>query len=122
MSAISDISNRWSINSAVPCFIGAAINGTLPPYVVFTSMGSLEVRSSPNVVNWTEETISFMVVTSTSVESNDLSMYALQLFNMKSFGSVADMRKNAGSTYYTDNPMLTGSKGWVGSIDFTIKY
>lgn len=122
MSAFGDIVTRWSVNSPIPAYAGAAPEGTAPPFVVFTYVSGSEERCSPNTVAWQNAVVSFIVSELTSVEADTAAEYARQLFNMKSFGEVADMVVTNRGLFFTDTPTLTGNRGWVAQLDFQVKH
>jgi len=122
MSFIADIANRWTVNHPTPCFVGAAPEGTLLPYVVFMVRDTRQERSAKNTVNWNVSITGFTAVASTSVEADSLADYAESLFNLQSFASVADMALVYRTTFYTDSPTLTSNRAWVTTIDFSIKH
>lgn len=122
MSALGDIVNRWSANSAIPYFLGAAPEKTLPPFVVFNYVSGTEERCARNTVAWQNAVVNFSVSATTSVDADQAADLARQLYNMQSFGEVADMVLASRQLTYTDTPTLTGSRGWVAQIDFALKH
>lgn len=122
MSAFGDVVTRWSLNSAIPAFAGAAPEGTLPPFAVFNYVSGTEERCSRNTVAWQNAVVSLSVSALTSVDADQAAELARQLFNMQSFGEVADMVMTNRGLYYTDTPTLTGNRGWVAQLDFMIKH
>jgi hypothetical protein len=58
----------------------------------------------------------------TSTDAEIAKEFARSLFNMKSFGDVADMVVTNRNTFYSDTPTLTGNRGWVTQIDFQVKH
>lgn len=122
MSFMGDIVTRWQSNSPIPAWAGAAPEGTEPPYAVFTEAGGSEERTSSNVVAWEQDVVTLTVTASTSTDASIAKAFARELFNMKSFGEVADMVVTNRNTFYSDTPTLTGSRGWVMQIDFQVKH
>lgn len=119
---LADITNRWNTNHPVKAVLGAATEGTVPPYVVFTFMAGGERRMAPSLTAWSTGVVTFTASAGTSVDAETLGDFAKSLFNMQSFGSVTDMVLSNRLLYYTDKPTLTGNRGWVSQIDFAIKY
>jgi hypothetical protein len=122
MSALGDIVTRWNTNSPIPAIAGAASEGTEPPFVVFVYVSGSEERCAPNTVAWQNSLISFIVSETSSVLAESATEFARQLFNMKSFGEVADMIVTNRGLFYTDTPTLTGNRGWVAQLDFQVKH
>ena len=119
---LADITNRWNLNHPVKATLGAAPEGTAPPYVVFNFLGGGERRLAPNTRAFQTGTVSFIGATSTSVDAQTLGEFARDLFDMQSFGSVVDMDMSSRQLYYTDKPTLTSNRGWITQLDFAIKY
>lgn len=122
MSFMGDIVTRWNANSPIPSWSGAAPEGTQPPYAVFTVSGGSEVRCSSNSVAWQNDIVTLSVSALTSTDAEIARDFARDLFNMKSFGDVADMVITNRNTFYSDTPTLTGNRGWVTQIDFQVRH
>lgn len=122
MSFMGDIVSRWVSNSPIPAWSGAAPEGTNPPYAVFSQSGGSEERTSSNVVAWQSDVVTLSISASTSTDAEIAKDFARDLFNMKSFGDVADMVVTNRNTFYSDTPTLTGNRGWVTQIDFQVKH
>lgn len=122
MDVMRDIYNRWATNHPTPAWVGAAPEGTAPPYVVFAYQSGSEVRGCGRVVMYQEGLVSFLTSALTSTEANDLKKYAYALYNLQAFGSVMDMALTNQTSFYSDVPTLTGNRGWVAQIDFAIKH
>lgn len=122
MSILADIVTRWKQNYPVQVWAGSVPNNTSPPYVVFTYASGGERRVAPSTVAWQEAVISFTATANTSVDAEQFAEDARSLYDMKSFGAVADMIMTNRSLYYTDNPSLTSNRIWVSQLDFAIKH
>ena len=122
MSFISDIANRWSMFSATPYYVGAVSEGVLPPYVVFVIKETRPRISAPNTVNYRKSVITFSAVANNSVDATDLADISDLLYNMKSFQGICSMIETTRSTYYTENPTLTGNRAWVSSLTYTVMH
>lgn len=122
MTPMKDILTRWRLNSPTVAFVGAAPEGQQPPYVVFAEQTSMQQKAMPNVVLWTQTSVSFTAVGTTSTEASDLGDLADLVFNQKAFGPVADMVSTMRTTYFMDTPSLTGNRAWVTNIDYAIKH
>lgn len=122
MTPMKDILTRWRLNSPTVAFVGAAPEGQQPPYVVFAEQASTLQKAMPNVVLWTQTSVSFTAVGTTSTEASDLGDLADLVFNQKAFGPVADMVSTMRTTYFMDTPSLTGNRAWVTNIDYAIKH
>jgi len=122
MTPLGEIANRWSNSHPTPIFVGAVPEGTPPPHLALTENTTSQVRASSNVISWNQTAVTITAVASTSVEAGELADYMEMLFNGVSFGSVADMVMTMRSVSYMDTPTLTGNRGWVAMLDFSIKY
>lgn len=122
MTPLGEIANRWSNSHPVPIFVGAVPEGTPPPHLALTENTTSQVRSSSNVINWNQTSVTITAVANTSVDAGELGDYMEQLFNGVSFGSVADMVMTMRTVNYTDTPTLTGNRGWVAMLDFSIRH
>jgi hypothetical protein len=122
MTPLGEIANRWSNSHPTPIFVGAVPEGTPPPHLALTENTTSQVRASGNVISWNQTAVTITAVASTSVEAGELGDYMEMLFNGVSFGSVADMVMTMRSVSYMDTPTLTGNRGWVAMLDFSIKY
>lgn len=119
---LADIVNRWRTNHPVPAVLGAAAEGTAPPFVVFVFEAGGVRRLSPGVVAWRVGSISFRASAANSVDSEAMGNFAIDIFDNKSFGAVSDMVYVTRLLYYTDKPTLTGNRGWITQVEFTFKY
>ena len=122
MTPLGEIAQRWTLSYPVPIFVGAVPEGTAPPHVAVTEgMTTLE-RSISNVTCWRQTLVTLTAVAGTSVECGNLADYMELLYDRKSFGTIADMVMTMRSVVYMDTPTLTGNRGWVATLDFTIRY